>query len=78
MSRHSKNNTANSIFSYYERKKVKGSSFLETLARPLFSFALSESGSVKGRCGEENLRKFEDCWLCLRPAVKPVCTPKGN
>lgn len=34
-------------------------------------------GSIKGRFGGENLRRFEDCWLCLRPAVKPVCTPRG-
>jgi len=23
------------------------------------------------------MRSFEHCWLCLRPALKPVCTPGG-
>eukprot|EP00920_Eleutheroschizon_duboscqi_P014614 GHVT01033912.1.p1 GENE.GHVT01033912.1~~GHVT01033912.1.p1 ORF type:complete len:123 (-),score=35.91 GHVT01033912.1:278-646(-) len=23
------------------------------------------------------MRKFEECWLCLRPAVTPVCTSTG-
>lgn len=59
MSRHSKNNTAHSFFTYYEKKKLK------------------DSGTLKSRLGGETLRRFEDCWLCLRPAVNPVCTLGG-
>eukprot|EP00386_Alphamonas_edax_P010505 GDKI01033885.1.p1 GENE.GDKI01033885.1~~GDKI01033885.1.p1 ORF type:complete len:290 (+),score=74.29 GDKI01033885.1:106-975(+) len=58
MTRHSKNSTANAVFTYAERSKM-------------------ESGSIKARLGADSMRKFESCWLCLRPSVKPVCTPQG-
>ncbi|CEM29215.1 unnamed protein product [Vitrella brassicaformis CCMP3155] len=59
MSRHSKNNTAHSIFTYHEKKMMK------------------DAGTIKERLGTESFRRFESCWLCLQPAVKPVCTPSG-
>ncbi|BAM42260.1 conserved hypothetical protein [Theileria orientalis strain Shintoku] len=59
MTRHSKNNTANSIFTYHERKKVK------------------DFNTLTQRLGASSMRKFEQCWLCLSTAVKPVTTPEG-
>ncbi|EAN31623.2 Nitric oxide synthase-interacting protein-like protein [Theileria parva strain Muguga] len=59
MTRHSKNNTAGSIFTYHERKKVK------------------DFNTLKQRLGSSSMRKFEQCWLCLATAVKPVTTPSG-
>eukprot|EP00923_Selenidium_pygospionis_P025254 GHVN01044476.1.p1 GENE.GHVN01044476.1~~GHVN01044476.1.p1 ORF type:complete len:290 (+),score=55.49 GHVN01044476.1:101-970(+) len=59
MSRHSKNNTANSIFTHHERLMMK------------------DVGTLKTRLSGDSLRQFEHCWLCLRPARKPVCTPNG-
>ncbi|XP_053992459.1 uncharacterized protein LOC128883783 isoform X3 [Hylaeus volcanicus] len=59
MSRHSKNNTAHSFFTYHERKKLK------------------DFGTLTSRLEGESLRRFEDCWLCLSIAVKPVCTLQG-
>eukprot|EP01056_Protomagalhaensia_sp_Gyna25_P005618 Protomagalhaensia_sp_Gyna_25__5617@NODE_780_length_2634_cov_136_451252_g612_i0_p1_GENE_NODE_780_length_2634_cov_136_451252_g612_i0NODE_780_length_2634_cov_136_451252_g612_i0_p1_ORF_typecomplete_len303_score55_29zfNOSIP/PF15906_5/3_1e30zfNOSIP/PF15906_5/1_6e04zfC3HC4_4/PF15227_6/1_3e05Rtf2/PF04641_12/52Rtf2/PF04641_12/1_3e02Rtf2/PF04641_12/0_0011zfRING_UBOX/PF13445_6/4_2e05zfRING_UBOX/PF13445_6/3_8e03Ubox/PF04564_15/0_0044Ubox/PF04564_15/1_1e02zfC3HC4_3/PF13920_6/0_00023zfC3HC4_3/PF13920_6/6_7e03 len=59
MSRHSKNNTASSVFTYHERKSIKG------------------YGSIHERLGTESLRYFEQCWICLKPAVDPVATPTG-
>eukprot|EP01071_Lankesteria_metandrocarpae_P013737 Lankesteria_metandrocarpae@DN7551_c0_g1_i1.p1 len=59
MSRHSKNCTANAIFTYWERKKV------------------TDAGTLKARLGSDDMWRFEDCWLCLKPANDPVCTPKG-
>uniref|UniRef100_A0A0G4HTX7 Nitric oxide synthase-interacting protein zinc-finger domain-containing protein n=1 Tax=Chromera velia CCMP2878 TaxID=1169474 RepID=A0A0G4HTX7_9ALVE len=34
-------------------------------------------GSIEQRLGSESMRPFECCWLCLRPALKPVSTPDG-
>eukprot|EP00921_Rhytidocystis_pertsovi_P017191 GHVQ01027014.1.p1 GENE.GHVQ01027014.1~~GHVQ01027014.1.p1 ORF type:complete len:272 (-),score=37.72 GHVQ01027014.1:383-1198(-) len=59
MSRHSKNNTAHSIFTYHERKLMK------------------DVGTLKERLGGESQKRFEDCWLCLSTALKPVCSPRG-
>ncbi|AFZ81128.1 hypothetical protein BEWA_005360 [Theileria equi strain WA] len=59
MTRHSKNNTSSSIFTYHERKKIK------------------DFNSLKQRLGSSSMRKFEQCWLCLSFAIKPVTTPLG-
>eukprot|EP00922_Rhytidocystis_sp_ex-Travisia-forbesii_P025525 GHVS01037476.1.p1 GENE.GHVS01037476.1~~GHVS01037476.1.p1 ORF type:complete len:276 (+),score=32.25 GHVS01037476.1:235-1062(+) len=59
MSRHSRNNTAHSIFTYHERKLLK------------------DVGTIKERLGSDSQRQFEQCWLCLKTATKPMCTPKG-
>eukprot|EP00922_Rhytidocystis_sp_ex-Travisia-forbesii_P004222 GHVS01006134.1.p1 GENE.GHVS01006134.1~~GHVS01006134.1.p1 ORF type:complete len:311 (-),score=46.00 GHVS01006134.1:103-939(-) len=59
MSRHSRNNTAHSIFTYHERKLLK------------------DVGTIKERLGSDSQRQFEQCWLCLQTAIKPMCTPKG-
>ncbi|CAD2098987.1 conserved Plasmodium protein, unknown function [Plasmodium vinckei brucechwatti] len=60
MTRHSKNNTANPIFTYHERKKVK------------------DAGTLKERLGKDSMRKFEQCWICLRTSETPVSTPYGH
>ncbi|CRH00484.1 conserved protein, unknown function [Plasmodium relictum] len=60
MPRHSKNNTANPIFTYHERKNVK------------------DVGTLKERLGKDSMRKFEQCWICLRNAEYPVSTPYGH
>lgn len=78
MSRHSKNNTASSVFTYYERRKVRGIGKKHTDLSIAFISVVLGFGTLKGRLGGENMRNFEDCWLCLRPAVKPVCTPNGR
>ncbi|SOV11747.1 conserved protein, unknown function [Plasmodium sp. gorilla clade G2] len=59
MARHSKNNTANPIFTYHERKKVK------------------DVGTIRERLGKDSMRKFEQCWICLRTAENPVSSPYG-
>jgi len=38
---------------------------------------MKDAGTQKERLGADNMRSFEHCWLCLRPALKPVCTPGG-
>ncbi|KJP87175.1 hypothetical protein AK88_03222 [Plasmodium fragile] len=60
MTRHSKNNTANPIFTYHERKKV------------------TDVGTLKERLGKDSMRRFEQCWICLRTAETPVSTPYGH
>ncbi|KAF8822884.1 Zn-finger, RING domain containing protein [Cardiosporidium cionae] len=59
MSRHSKSNTAHSIFTYHERRMLK------------------DVGTLKERLGTDSMRRFEQCWLCLRSAKQPVATRKG-
>jgi len=38
---------------------------------------IKDAGTQRERLGVDSMRSFEHCWLCLRPAVKPVCTPLG-
>lgn len=38
---------------------------------------MKDMGTLKARLSGDSLRPFEDCWLCLRPARSPVCTPRG-
>eukprot|EP00918_Siedleckia_nematoides_P012003 GHVU01026363.1.p1 GENE.GHVU01026363.1~~GHVU01026363.1.p1 ORF type:complete len:281 (-),score=54.84 GHVU01026363.1:639-1481(-) len=59
MTKHSKNNTANAVFTYHEKK------------------LMTDVGTQRQRLGSDNMRKFDHCWLCLRSAVKPVCTVDG-
>ena len=63
MSRHSKNNTGSSIFTYGERQKLKG---------------LNEWGEVSSRIGADSQKKFEQCSLCLGRIKDPVCCLKGH
>lgn len=63
MSRHSKNNTGSSIFTYGERQKLK---------------ELNEWGQVTSRIGADSQKKFEQCSLCLNKINNPVCCSKGH
>ncbi|KAK2198240.1 bifunctional Nitric oxide synthase-interacting protein [Babesia duncani] len=72
MTRHSKNNTAAPIFTYHERKNVKGTFVL------IFSHCICiDFNTLKQRLASDSLRKFEQCWLCLCIAINPVSTPEG-
>lgn len=63
MSRHSKNNTGSSVFTYGERQKLK---------------SLNEWGDITTRLGEDSQKKFEQCSLCLNVVVNAVTCPKGH
>ncbi|GJE93158.1 hypothetical protein PsYK624_093170 [Phanerochaete sordida] len=59
MTKHSKNNTASSIFSYAEYKKL-------------------DYGTKRQRLGNESMRRFDACALCLQKARDPVACTKGH
>ncbi|KAJ2928480.1 hypothetical protein H1R20_g8614, partial [Candolleomyces eurysporus] len=59
MTKHSKNNTASSIFSYAEYKKL-------------------DYGTKKQRLGNESMRRFDACALCLNRARDPVACQEGH
>ncbi|KAI0075173.1 hypothetical protein K474DRAFT_1664557 [Panus rudis PR-1116 ss-1] len=59
MTKHSKNNTASSIFSYAEYKKL-------------------DYGTKRQRLGNESMRRFDCCALCLQRAREPVACQKGH
>jgi nitric oxide synthase-interacting protein len=63
MSRHSKNNTGSSVFTYGERQKLKN---------------LNEWGDITTRLGEDSQKKFEQCSLCLNIVINAVTCPKGH
>ncbi|KAI0342225.1 hypothetical protein BDW22DRAFT_1357522 [Trametopsis cervina] len=59
MTKHSKNNTASSIFSYAEYKKL-------------------DYGTKRQRLGNESMRRFDSCALCLQRAREPVACGEGH
>jgi len=59
MTKHSKNNTASSIFSYAEYKKL-------------------DYGTKKQRLGNESMRRFDACALCLNSAREPLACNEGH
>ncbi|KAL0567668.1 hypothetical protein V5O48_014332 [Marasmius crinis-equi] len=59
MTKHSKNNTASSIFSYAEYKKL-------------------DYGTKRQRLGNESMRQFDACSLCLNKAREPVSCNEGH
>ncbi|KAF9261527.1 hypothetical protein L218DRAFT_930747 [Marasmius fiardii PR-910] len=59
MTKHSKNNTASSIFSYAEYKKL-------------------DYGTRRQRLGNESMRQFDACALCLNKAREPVACNEGH
>jgi nitric oxide synthase-interacting protein len=61
MTKHSKNNTASSIFSYAEYRK-----------------AAADYGTKRQRLGNESMRRFDACSLCLQTAREPVCCKDGH
>ncbi|KDR77231.1 hypothetical protein GALMADRAFT_66248 [Galerina marginata CBS 339.88] len=59
MTKHSKNNTASSIFTYAEYKKL-------------------DYGTKKQRLGNESMRRFDACALCLNHAREPLACHEGH
>ncbi|EJD41566.1 hypothetical protein AURDEDRAFT_90272 [Auricularia subglabra TFB-10046 SS5] len=59
MTKHSKNNTASSVFSYSEYKRL-------------------DYGTKRQRLGNESMRRFDACSLCLQRAREPVACPGGH
>nr|ALV82313.1 nitric oxide synthase inihibitory protein [Gecarcinus lateralis] len=63
MTRHSKNCTASSVYSYHEKKKdAKASGY----------------GSLRLRYGKDGVKDFDCCSLSLHPCRNPVVTPEGH
>ncbi|KAI9567763.1 hypothetical protein HD554DRAFT_2023501 [Boletus coccyginus] len=59
MTKHSKNNTASSVFSYAEKQKT-------------------EYGTKRQRLGNESMRNFDACALCLQRARDPIACEHGH
>ena len=59
MTKHSKNNTASSVFSYAEYKKL-------------------DYGTKRQRLGNESMRPFNACSLCLERARTPLACNEGH
>ena len=59
MTKHSKNNTASSVFSYAEYKKL-------------------DYGTKRQRLGNESMRPFNACSLCLERARGPLACSEGH
>ncbi|KAH0831227.1 hypothetical protein J3R83DRAFT_13808 [Lanmaoa asiatica] len=59
MTKHSKNNTASSVFSYAEKQKT-------------------EYGTKHQRLGNESMRNFDACALCLQRARDPIACDHGH
>ncbi|KAF9648242.1 hypothetical protein BDM02DRAFT_3240904 [Thelephora ganbajun] len=59
MTKHSKNNTASSVFSYAEYKKL-------------------DYGTKRQRLGNESMRPFNACSLCLERARTPLACSEGH
>ncbi|XP_021377616.1 nitric oxide synthase-interacting protein-like [Mizuhopecten yessoensis] len=62
MTRHSKNCTAGTVYSYHERKRDTSS---------------SGYGTNKMRLGKDSVKEFDCCCLTLQPCKNPVLTPEG-
>lgn len=62
MTRHSKNCTAGTVYSYHERKRDASS---------------SGYGTNKVRLGKDSVKEFDCCCLTLQPCKNPVITPEG-
>ncbi|CAB3409098.1 unnamed protein product [Caenorhabditis bovis] len=62
MTRHGKNCTASSVYSYHERKRdAKASGY----------------GTLHARLGADSIKEFHCCSLTLQPCRQPVITPHG-
>jgi len=62
MTRHQRNATANTVYTYHERRKD---------ARQ------SGYGSLTERLGKDSVKGFDCCCLTLQPCIDPVVTPEG-
>lgn len=62
MTRHARNCTAGSVYTYHEKKKDS---------------AYSGYGSKDMRLGKDSIKEFDCCCLTLQPCRDPVVTPDG-
>ncbi|RCN45286.1 nitric oxide synthase-interacting protein-like family protein [Ancylostoma caninum] len=62
MTRHGKNCTASSVYSYHERKR---------------DAKVSGYGTLHARLGADSIKEFDCCSLTLQPCKNPVITPSG-
>lgn len=60
--RHQRNNTANSVYTYHERKK---------------DAKVSGWGSLEERLGKEAVKDFDCCALTLQPCQDPLVNQEG-
>ncbi|XP_063847086.1 nitric oxide synthase-interacting protein homolog [Scylla paramamosain] len=63
MTRHSKNCTASSVYSYHEKRK---------------DAKVSGYGTLQLRYGKDGVKDFDCCSLSLHPCRDPVVTPEGH
>ncbi|XP_045135025.1 nitric oxide synthase-interacting protein homolog [Portunus trituberculatus] len=63
MTRHSKNCTASSVYSYHEKRK---------------DAKVSGYGTLQLRYGKDGVKDFDCCSLSLHPCRNPVITPEGH
>lgn len=75
MTKHSKNNTASSVFSYAERQKAEYGTKRVRLLRSLNS---PTKLSRQQRLGNESMRNFDACALCLQRAREPTACDEGH
>ncbi|CAJ0600253.1 unnamed protein product [Cylicocyclus nassatus] len=62
MTRHGKNCTASSVYSYHERQR---------------DAKVSGYGTLHARLGADSIKEFDCCSLTLQPCKNPVITPSG-
>jgi nitric oxide synthase-interacting protein len=76
MTKHSKNNTASSIFSYAEYKKLEYGT-KRVHQSHLITHILTDFYPQQ-RLGNESMRQFDACALCLNRAREPVACTQGH
>src|ERR1700737_725108 len=77
MTKHSKNNTASSIFSYAEYKKLEYGTKKVRISAIQNGIYLSLNLGQK-RLGNESMRRFDSCALCLNRAREPLACDEGH
>lgn len=75
MTKHSKNNTASSIFSYAEYKKLD---YGTKKVRRTLAYRNIAVISYQQRLGNESMRRFDACALCLNRAREPLACYEGH
>lgn len=79
MPRHSKNNTAGSVFTYHETKSLDyGTKRVRNPRTRMNKWLTTFSLFFKARLGRESFRDFDACYLCLQTAREPVACSKGH
>lgn len=76
MTKHSKNNTASSIFSYAEYKKLDYGT--KKVGSTLSCRSCPDYVNHQQRLGNESMRRFDACALCLNRAREPLACNDGH